>query len=94
MLFFLLSKITFSLFSIICFVFVLYSVFNEHISALGLYIQAPLSFYLSPCDAQNHFIAPAVAGGGDDGNRTHYLLNAIQALSQVSYAPIEIYSQR
>ena len=31
----LLSKITFSLFSIICFVFVLYSVFNEHISALG-----------------------------------------------------------
>ena len=28
----LLSKITFSLFSIICFVFVLYSVFNEHIS--------------------------------------------------------------
>ena len=31
--------------------------------------------------------------GGDDGNRTHYLLNAIQALSQVSYAPIEISSQ-
>ncbi len=25
--------------------------------------------------------------GGDDGDRTHYLLNAIQALSQVSYAP-------
>ena len=34
--------------------------------------------------------APTLAGGGDDGNRTHYLLNAIQALSQVSYAPIEI----
>jgi hypothetical protein len=26
--------------------------------------------------------------GGDDGDRTHYLLNAIQALSQVSYTPI------
>ena len=25
--------------------------------------------------------------GGDDGDRTHYLLNAIQALSQVSYTP-------
>ena len=26
--------------------------------------------------------------GGDDRDRTDYLLNAIQALSQVSYAPI------
>ena len=26
--------------------------------------------------------------GGDDGDRTHYLLNAIQALSQMSYTPI------
>ena len=26
--------------------------------------------------------------GGDDGDRTHYLLNAIQALSQVSYTPV------
>ena len=26
--------------------------------------------------------------GGDEGDRTPYLLNAIQALSQVSYAPI------
>ena len=26
--------------------------------------------------------------GGDEGDRTLYLLNAIQALSQVSYAPI------
>ena len=25
--------------------------------------------------------------GGDEGDRTPYLLNAIQALSQVSYAP-------
>ncbi len=35
---------------------------------------------------------PTVAGhrmfcGGDEGDRTPYLLNAIQALSQVSYAP-------
>ena len=29
------------------------------------------------------------ATGGDEGNRTLYLLNAIQALSQVSYAPIK-----
>ena len=28
------------------------------------------------------------ATGGDEGNRTLYLLNAIQALSQVSYAPV------
>ena len=27
--------------------------------------------------------------GGDDRDRTDYLLNAIQALSQVSYAPDE-----
>ena len=26
-------------------------------------------------------------GGGDEGDRTPYLLNAIQALSQVSYTP-------
>ena len=26
--------------------------------------------------------------GGDDRDRTDYLLNAIQALSQVSYAPV------
>ena len=26
--------------------------------------------------------------GGDEGDRTPYLLNAIQALSQVSYAPV------
>ena len=26
--------------------------------------------------------------GGDEGDRTPYLLNAIQALSQVSYTPI------
>jgi hypothetical protein len=35
---------------------------------------------------------PTAAGffsGGDDGDRTHYLLNAIQALSQVSYTPID-----
>ena len=29
--------------------------------------------------------------GGDDRDRTDYLLNAIQALSQVSYAPIGTY---
>lgn len=28
--------------------------------------------------------------GGDDGDRTHDLLNAIQALSQLSYAPTNI----
>ena len=27
--------------------------------------------------------------GGDDRDRTDYLLNAIQALSQVSYAPMQ-----
>jgi hypothetical protein len=27
--------------------------------------------------------------GGDEGDRTPYLLNAIQALSQVSYTPTE-----
>ena len=27
--------------------------------------------------------------GGDEGDRTPYLLNAIQALSQVSYTPME-----
>ena len=39
------------------------------------------------------FQRSGLTGGGDDGNRTHYLLNAIQALSQVSYAPIEILSR-
>ena len=34
------------------------------------------------------------ATGGDEGNRTLYLLNAIQALSQVSYAPIRVFFQR
>ena len=29
--------------------------------------------------------------GGDEGDRTPYLLNAIQALSQVSYAPKRLY---
>ena len=38
-------------------------------------------------------IKPPILGGflmfgGDDRDRTDYLLNAIQALSQVSYAPI------
>ena len=28
--------------------------------------------------------------GGDEGDRTPYLLNAIQALSQVSYTPTEL----
>ena len=48
------------------------------------------------------FIAPiqikkswniAVSGlfGGDEGDRTPYLLNAIQALSQVSYTPEWLY---
>ncbi len=32
-------------------------------------------------------ISFVVACGGDEGDRTPYLLNAIQALSQVSYAP-------
>ena len=27
--------------------------------------------------------------GGDEGDRTPYLLNAIQALSQVSYTPVK-----
>ena len=31
-------------------------------------------------------------GGGDDRDRTDYLLNAIQALSQVSYAPTSVVS--
>ncbi len=30
----------------------------------------------------------SVSDGGDEGDRTPYLLNAIQALSQVSYTPI------
>ena len=30
----------------------------------------------------------AVSFGGDEGDRTPYLLNAIQALSQVSYTPM------
>ena len=29
--------------------------------------------------------------GGEDGNRTHDLLNAIQTLSQLSYNPIYAY---
>ena len=28
--------------------------------------------------------------GGDEGDRTPYLLNAIQALSQVSYTPMRL----
>ena len=41
-------------------------------------------------------IKPPILGGflmfgGDDRDRTDYLLNAIQALSQVSYAPATIY---
>ena len=75
-----------SLFSIICFVFVLYSVFNEHIR-LNYLIQ-----YITYSNTFNR--CRSLPTGGDDGNRTHYLLNAIQALSQVSYAPIEIFSQR
>jgi hypothetical protein len=35
---------------------------------------------------------PAFCFGGDEGDRTPYLLNAIQALSQVSYTP-EILTQ-
>ena len=30
---------------------------------------------------------PFIFSGGDEGDRTPYLLNAIQALSQVSYTP-------
>ena len=33
------------------------------------------------------------AGGGDDRDRTDYLLNAIQALSQVSYTPKASHSE-
>ena len=29
--------------------------------------------------------------GGDEGDRTLYLLNAIQALSQVSYVPVDLH---
>ena len=40
---------------------------------------------LSSCSP---FFAPAFAGGGDDGNRTHDPLLAGQVLSQLSYTPI------
>ena len=49
-------------------------------------------FLIKPCAFSNPFYRRRpVSPGGDDGNRTHYLLNAIQALSQVSYAPIEMF---
>ena len=56
--------------------FSLYSVFNELRGSLQ---------NLSALLGQTATFSP----GGDDGNRTHYLLNAIQALSQVSYAPVK-----
>ena len=37
---------------------------------------------------KNHaFLRGQINYGGDDGDRTHYLMNAIHALSQVSYIP-------
>ena len=38
--------------------------------------------------AIRHQISFTDATGGEDGSRTHDLLNAIQALSQLSYNPI------
>ena len=37
---------------------------------------------------KSHSLLRVFPAGGDEGNRTLYLLNAIQALSQVSYAPV------
>ena len=36
---------------------------------------------------QRHLLLQMPFSGGDEGDRTPYLLNAIQALSQVSYTP-------
>ena len=36
----------------------------------------------------NELLTATLSPGGDDRDRTDYLLNAIQALSQVSYAPV------
>ena len=54
---------------------------------------APTSIPLSPfCKRTRKKEVPAflqvLLSGGDEGDRTPYLLNAIQALSQVSYTPM------
>ncbi len=55
-------------------------------------VPVPLSFlvFLSfwACKNPPVFDFSGFCFGGDEGDRTPYLLNAIQALSQVSYAPI------
>ena len=40
---------------------------------------------------KRHLLLQMPFSGGDEGDRTPYLLNAIQALSQVSYTPMTIH---
>ena len=49
-------------------------------------IQSELTIAPRSC----HTTASRYRAGGDEGDRTPYLLNAIQALSQVSYTPTEL----
>ena len=80
--FFLLSKITL--------VFSQLSVSFSFFIRFSMNIFPRLDLQTISCFVKPMLRRRSLPPGGDDGNRTHYLLNAIQALSQVSYAPIEI----
>ena len=84
----------------LCYFFTLLSkitlVFSQLSVSFSFFIRFSMNIFpRSDLQTISCFVKPmlrrrSLPPGGDDGNRTHYLLNAIQALSQVSYAPIEI----
>ena len=54
----------------------------------GLHLAHGFSSSVSPPQKKPAYLAGYFCGG-DSGSRTHDLLNAIQALSQLSYTPLD-----